>query len=263
MFGGYSRYMNSLKVWKLVGGIPQPVRGFAGSIFEQASKLEWNKVTSQGRLATRFFHLAKIFKTKSADDLYWKFSSNWEQPADVVIGGHEPSAFHLAPENARLLPRFAERMMYIDFQTYLPDDILVKLDRASMATSLEGRVPFLDDHRVVEFTWRLPLSMKIRAGQGKWLLRQVLYQYIPQKMIDRPKMGFGVPIDSWLRGPLRDWAENLLDEKRLSSEGYLNPEPIRKRWLEHMQGKKNWQYPLWYVLMFQDWLGHAMEVGMH
>ena len=263
LFGGYSRYMNSLKVWKLVGGIPQPVRGFAGSIFEQASKLEWNKVTSQGRLATRFFHLAKIFKTKSADDLYWKFSSNWEQPADVVIGGHEPSAFHLAPENARLLPRFAERMMYIDFQTYLPDDILVKLDRASMATSLEGRVPFLDDHRVVEFTWRLPLSMKIRAGQGKWLLRQVLYQYIPQKMIDRPKMGFGVPIDSWLRGPLRDWAENLLDEKRLSSEGYLNPEPIRKRWLEHMQGKKNWQYPLWYVLMFQDWLGHAMEVGMH
>ena len=261
LFGGYSRYMNSLNVWGLVGWVPQPARQAAGMFFDQASKVEWNKITSHGRLATRFYHLAKIFKTKNADELYWRFSSNWEQPQDVVIDGYEPPAFHVAPENSLLLPEFAQRMMYIDFQTYLPDDILVKLDRASMATSLEGRVPFLDDHRVVEFTWRLPLHMKIRAGKGKWILRQVLYQYVPQKMIDRPKMGFGVPIDSWLRGPLRDWAENLLDEKRLREEGYLNPEPIRARWLEHVQGQKNWQYPLWYVLMFQDWLGHTMKVG--
>jgi len=263
LFGGYSRYLNSLNVWKLVGSIPQPVRQAAGAIFDQASKLEWNKIASHGRLATRFYHVAKIFKTRSADELYWNFSSNWEGPEQIVIGGYEPHPFHMAPENSRLLPEFAQRMMYVDFQTYLPDDILVKLDRASMATSLEGRVPLLDDHRVVEFVWRLPLHMKIRSGRGKWILRQVLYQYVPEKMIDRPKMGFGVPIDSWLRGPLRDWAENLLDEKRLCEEGYLNPEPIRKRWIEHVQGQKNWQYPLWYVLMFQDWLGHTMKVGTH
>ncbi len=261
LFGGYSRYMNSLQVWGLVGRIPQPVRNAAGALFEQAARLEWHKVTAQGRLATRFFHLAKIFKTRSADELYWKFSSNWEQPQEVVIGGQESLPFHMAPENSRLLPGFAERMMYVDFRTYLPDDILVKLDRASMATSLEGRVPFLDDHRVVEFTWRLPLHMKIRAGRGKWILRQVLQKYVPEKMVDRPKMGFGVPIDVWLRGPLRDWAESLLDEKRLRGEGYFNPAPIRKRWDEHVQSRKNWQYPLWYVLMFQDWLGNTMQAG--
>ncbi len=261
LFGGYTRYFNSLNVWGLVGRVPLPVRKVAGAVFDQASRLDWQKITSHGRLATRFYHLAEIAKTKSADELYWRFSSNWDQPKQVVIDGREPPAFHTAPENSQLLPEFAQRMMYLDFNTYLPDDILVKLDRASMATSLEGRVPFLDDHRVVEFVWRLPLHMKIRSGKGKWILRQALYQYVPQKMVERPKMGFGVPIDSWLRGPLRDWAENLLDENRLRSEGYLNPEPIRKRWTEHLQKQKDWHYPLWYVLMFQDWLSHNAKNG--
>jgi len=263
LFGGYSRYLRSLKVWSLVGPVPTVARNIAGNIFEGASKVNWQKITSDGRLGTRFFYLSEITKIKSADDLYWRFSSNWDQPGQVVIDGREPPAFHMAPENSQLLPEFAQRMMYLDFNTYLPDDILVKLDRASMATSLEGRVPFLDDHRVVEFVWRLPLHMKIRSGKGKWILRQVLYQYVPQKMVERPKMGFGVPIDSWLRGPLRDWAENLLDENRLRSEGYLNPGPIRKRWTEHLQKQKDWQYPLWYVLMFQDWLGHVTKNGMN
>jgi len=262
LFGGYSRYFNSLKVWGLVGRIPSPLRRTAGFMFDKASQMDWQKITAHGRMATRFFHLAKITKVQSADDLYWNFSSNWEQPGQVVIGGHEPPPFHMATENSQLLPEFAHRMMYLDFQTYLPDDILVKLDRASMATSLEGRVPFLDDYRVVEFVWRLPLHMKIRSGKGKWILRQVLRRYVPEKMIDRPKMGFGVPIDSWLRGPLRDWAENLLDENRLRREGYLNPQPIRRRWVEHVQKQKDWQYPLWYVLMFQDWLSHAAANGM-
>lgn len=261
LFGGYSRYLNSLNVWGLIGRIPMSVRHAASTIFDQASKLDWQKITSQGRLATRFYHLAEITKTRSPDELYWRFSSNWGQPTQVVVDGREPPAFHMAPENTQLLPEFAQRMMYLDFNTYLPDDILVKLDRASMATSLEGRVPFLDDHRVVEFVWRLPLHMKIRSGKGKWILRQVLYQYIPQGMIERPKMGFGVPIDSWLRGPLRDWAEDLLDENRLRREGYLNPEPIRKRWTEHLQKQKDWHYPLWYVLMFQDWLNHTVKNG--
>lgn len=263
LFGGYSRYLRSLKVWGLVGSVPKFARSIAGNIFEGASKLDWQKITSRGRLATRFYYLSEITKVKSADELYWRFSSHWDQPEQVVINGYEPSAFHMAFGNSQLVPDFAQRMMYLDLMTYLPDDILVKLDRASMAASLEGRVPFLDDHRVVEFAWRLPLHMKIRSGKGKWILRQVLQQYVPQKMIERPKMGFGVPIDSWLRGPLRVWAEDLLDEKRLRREGYFDPAPIRKKWSEHLQNQKDWQYPLWYVLMFEDWLAYMIDGDMN
>jgi asparagine synthase (glutamine-hydrolysing) len=147
-------------------------------------------------------------------------------------------------------------MMYLDTLTYLPDDILVKLDRATMAVSLEGRVPLLD-HRIAEFAWRLPLFMRIRQRQGKWILRQVLYRYVPREMVDRPKSGFGIPLAIWLRGPLRDWAGSLLDERRLRQEGYFNAAPILKAWQEHLSGRMNWEYHLWSVLMFQAWLDES------
>jgi asparagine synthase (glutamine-hydrolysing) len=147
----------------------------------------------------------------------------------------------------------AERMMYIDTLTYLPDDILCKVDRAAMSVSLETRVPFLD-HRIAEFAWRLPLNMKIRGGESKWLLRQVLYKYVPRQLIERPKAGFGIHVGQWLRGPLREWAETLLDAVRIEREGFFQPAPIRKAWTEHLSGQRNWTPRLWAVLMFQTWL---------
>jgi asparagine synthase (glutamine-hydrolysing) len=171
----------------------------------------------------------------------------------AVKGGTEPESLITKRSCQDNLISFENSMMYLDAVTYLSDDILTKVDRAAMGVSLESRVPMLD-HRLVEFAWRLPLDMKIRNGQGKWALRQMLYRHVPQDLIDRPKAGFGLPVGDWLRGPLREWAELLLGEDRLVNEGFFNPEPIRKSWEEHLSGRYNKAYHLWDVLMFQSWL---------
>jgi asparagine synthase (glutamine-hydrolysing) len=184
--------------------------------------------------------------------------SHWGSIEPVLRESSDPLTVLNDRSRRPAIREITHRMMFCDKVMYLPDDILVKVDRASMAVSLESRVPLLD-HRVVEFAWRLPLSMKIREGRSKWPLRQILHRFVPREMVERRKMGFGVPLNAWLRGPLREWAEDLLDERRLIQQGFLRPGPIRRKWAEHLAGTYDWCYHLWDVLMFQAWLEHQSE----
>jgi asparagine synthase (glutamine-hydrolysing) len=197
--------------------------------------------------------LALILGAGDPDEIYRGLTSQWQNPASVVLSGVEPVTMLTDRTAWATLSDFTQRMMFLDLISYLPDDILVKVDRAAMGVSLETRVPMLD-HEVVEFAWRIPLSLKIRDGQGKWLLRQVLYKHVPRELIERPKTGFDVPIGDWLRGPLRDWAESLLNEPRLRREGFFDATEIRDRWNQHLSGRRDWQQALWNILMFQAWL---------
>ena len=264
LFCGYNRYVLADKLWRKLSVMPAPSRRLAALGLTVLSPSRWNTLLRpvqgllpgslrQANLGDKLHKAAGVLASTSVNALYLGLVSHWDDPASVVIGGTEPPT--LLTGNAPTLDGLddIQRMMALDALTYLPDDILAKVDRAGMGVSLEGRVPFLD-HRVVEFAWTLPQSMKLRDGVGKWVLRQVLYRHVPKELIERPKMGFGVPIGDWLRGPLRDWAEDLLDEARLRREGYFHPEPIRQKWAEHLSGARNWQHHLWDVLMFQAWL---------
>jgi len=262
LFGGYSRYSLARNLWRGISLLPRSLRGVAGSILRAPSVEAWNGVAGPVRgilpisleranVGDKLHKAAAVLDSASVDQLYLRLVSHW--PSSVVLGA-DP---HLTPLD-RQLPSLQgldpiQRMMALDAMTYLPDDILTKVDRAAMAVSLESRVPLLD-HRVVEFAWRLPQALKLREGTSKWVLRQVLYRHVPHSLIDRPKMGFGMPIGAWLRGPLRDWAEALLDASTLRQQGYLDPALIRDRWSEHLSGRRNWQYHLWDVLMFQAWM---------
>jgi asparagine synthase (glutamine-hydrolysing) len=264
LFCGYNRYQLTHKLWRKLSHVPLSARHLAAKALTSVSPDSWNRIAgAAGPMlprAARVAHLgdklhkgAGVLASETVDDLYLGLVSQWQDPASVVIDGAEPPT--LLSANAPALAGLDDvaRMMALDLLTYLPDDILAKVDRAAMGASLETRVPFLD-HRVVEWAWRLPQAMKLREGQGKWILRQVLYRHVPRQLIERPKRGFSVPIDAWLRGPLRPWAEALLDESRLKKEGYFHPAEIRQKWQEHLSGRRNWQYQLWNVLMFQMWL---------
>lgn len=267
LFGGYNRYFLGDSVWKKVRWMGKLGRRLGAWTLTRLSLQTWRRLfaIAGGSLppglrvttpAEKVYKLAEVLNTHTSQDFYRSLVSHWSPPSDIVLGADELPTILSNPSKWGMLPEFLQQIMFLDLITYLPDDILTKLDRASMGVSLEARVPLLD-HRVVEFAARIPLSMKIREGQGKWLLRQILYQYVPKELIERPKMGFGIPIDDWLRGPLRAWAEDLLHEDRLRREGFLRPEPIRKLWLEHLSGRKNWQYYLWDVLVFQGWLAES------
>jgi asparagine synthase (glutamine-hydrolysing) len=200
----------------------------------------------------RFRKLQQLLKVTTAEALHQYHVSQWMWPLDLVPGATEHLTAFTDPHLWADGINETERMMYIDLLTYLPEDILTKLDRASMAVSLEARVPFLD-YRLVEFVWRLPLAFKIHRGQGKRILRSILARYVPPHLFERPKQGFGVPVGKWLCGPLRPWAEELLDPSKLRKQGIFNPKPIRQKWMEHLSGKQNKVIQLWGVLMFQAW----------
>ena len=263
LFGGYNRHFWGQSLWSKFGWMPKPMRAALAYGLTGVAPQSWDRILSllgpalPSRLRAqlpgdKLHKLAAVLASASAEEMYRGLVSHWE-PGSVVLGASEPPTLLTDRAQWAQLPDFAQSMMFLDLASYLPDDILAKVDRASMAVSLEARVPFLD-HRVAEFAWHLPLVMKIRNGQGKWILRQVLYNYVPRALMERPKMGFAVPLDAWLRGPLRDWAESLLDESRLRQEGYFDPVPIRRKWAEHLCGQRNWQSHLWDVLMFQAWL---------
>jgi len=264
LFGGYNRYSWGPSIWHRIAPIPMALRRMMAGFMTRMPPERWDQLARIARLGLptslqiqtlgdKMHKLAGVIDAESSSELYRRLLSQHRESTSMVMGTNEKIIW--ADEQTGHLMRegFSEQMMFHDLVGYLTDDILVKVDRAAMAVSLETRIPMLD-HRVVEWAWRLPLHMKVRHGLGKWLLRQVLARYVPPQLIDRPKMGFGVPLDSWLRRELKDWAEALLDEGRLRREGYFAPALIRTKWAEHLSGRRNWQYFLWNVLMFQAWL---------
>lgn len=257
LFGGYDRYRWAQRM----AGVPLPLRRFCGLALGALPAETWSRALAplsrwlpqelkDGDRADRLRKLSAVLRAQSDDAVYRQLVSFWPEDQNLVPNaGSLHTAFNQAPD---LSQSFEQRMMLLDMATYLPDDILVKVDRAAMAVSLETRVPLLD-HRIIEFALTLPLHQKMRHGQGKWLLRQVLRRYVPDALVQGPKRGFGIPIHAWLRGPLRAWAEDLLSAQRLRRGGWVHAEPIRILWREHLEQRNDWGYRLWPVLMFEAW----------
>ena len=258
VFAGYDRYFLAQTVNRWIGRIPRTARRPLACAMRAVPAGVGNAL---GRylMPRRGFsqpgdklHRLAAMLLEGEDGVYREMLTHWRAPEELVLEGSDAKGPLWDADLPHRLPDALERMQYLDTITYLPDDILTKVDRASMAVSLEARVPLLD-HRVVELAWQLPSQLKAKDGRGKWLLRQVLYKHVPRALVDRPKMGFAVPIGEWLRGPLRDWAEDLLDETRMRKDGILRTDVVRRSWDDHLGGRRNWQYQLWDVLMFQAW----------
>lgn len=263
LFCGYNRYALADN-WSKIEKVPLVMRRIASQAINSLQPMAWDAVFQQisnfkkmpDNMGDKLGKLAKVIKRETIQEAYYNLVSEIDKPEQIVIGATEPETWLTKTGMNTTFNDPKQQMMYMDAMTYLPDDILVKVDRAAMTNSLETRVPFLD-HRVVELASRLPMHMKMRDGKSKWILRKVLYQYVPKELIERPKTGFGIPLGEWLRGPLRDWVESLLDEKRLVREGYFNVQYIQNLWYAHLSGKHNHQSLLWNVLMFQAWLAES------
>ena len=258
LFAGYNRYQLTQRFWRSLSLMPRAVRKGAAAALTAVRPDRWTQILSAlpSRLrppqaGDKVHKAAAVLRLDSADAVYRRLVSHWE-PSEIMPQVAEPRSILDDATVTKDFPDLLERMQFLDLVTYLPDDILTKVDRASMAVALEARVPLID-HRVVEFAWRLPENVKVRNGTSKWLLRQVLYRHVPPELIERPKMGFGIPLGEWLRGPLRDWAETLLNEQRLRQAGLLDAGMVRRYWADHLDGRRNWQYLLWDVLMLEAW----------
>lgn len=260
LFAGYPRYFWNRKLQNLFQHVPRRVRSAAGWGLRALSPQwrEWcierlpapvRRVVTEGRIEK----LSDVLNASNSTALYRRILSLWPNPEALVLGGSEARGRLWESDLTASMDPLIEAPQFLDTLTYLPDDILTKVDRASMAVGLEARVPLID-YRVVEFSWRLPMSMKVRDGRGKWILRQVLDRYVPKHLIDRPKMGFGIPTGEWLRGPLRDWAEDLLTESTLKQQGLLQTQLVRRTWNEHLSGRQERADQLWAILMLQAWL---------
>ena len=256
LFGGYNRYLVASKFWSKISKIPRPAKGALAYLIKAIKPDVWDKISDllyKNRYSNLGFKLHKgadSLYSENIDDVYFNLISTVKNPTEWLIDSEE----HPSPNyNFNLKISGIERMMIKDLTGYLPTDILTKVDRTTMATSLEARTPFLDKE-IVQFALSLPLKYKIRAGIGKSVLRDVLYKYVPRDMIERPKMGFGVPLAEWMRGELRVWCESLLNEKKLKEDGYFNHKVIREKWNEHLNGNADWHHQLWNVLVFQAWL---------
>lgn len=256
LFGGYNRYLLGKNLWRKIALLPYPVRLTIRKLLLSVSPTHWAqllKFLHYPMIGDKLHKLASTLTVKSQGQFYQHLVSQWQNPSDIMSmyphGGTAPQAILHQFEEMD----FIEKMMVSDTLSYLPDDIMVKVDRATMAAGLESRAPYLD-HQLIELIWKIPLNMKVRNHTTKWLLRQVLAKYVPPRLFDRPKMGFGVPLDAWLRGPLREWAEGLLSKTLIEQQGFLQHAPIIEKWREHLSGKRSWQYQLWTVLMFQAWM---------
>ncbi|BDI04346.1 asparagine synthase (glutamine-hydrolyzing) [Sphaerotilus microaerophilus] len=264
LFSGYERYRITSSIWHWLRAVPAPLRRGVAAVLRRLSVEQWNRIFTwlwfyksadhrANNMGDKIHKGSTLLGSRDPSELYRGLVSHWTNPEEVVLSSREPVTLlnDVPPEISALGD--VERMMLLDLLTYLPGDVLTKVDRAAMGVSLETRVPMLD-HHLIEFAWRLPLDLKIHGGTTKWPLRQVLFRHVPRALIERPKKGFAVPLAAWLRGPLRAWAEDLLSEHRLRDGGHFDVAIVRRCWLEHLSGRRSWSGHLWDVLMFQAWL---------